>query len=172
MNIHLREAEPEDAAAIGKVRVAAWQAAYQGFMPPEYLANLDSRINLSELSESLSRQSPDFTVSVAQQESEIVAFSILGRPRFATSPDGIELWALNVLPEYWRLGIGSQLVERVGNYATDAGFQRIELWCLEGNTPAQQTYVKLGFTQSGRARSSSQLTGHTLHELHYLKPME
>jgi hypothetical protein len=29
----LRPAEPKDAAAIGAIRVAAWQAAYRNFLP-------------------------------------------------------------------------------------------------------------------------------------------
>ncbi|MGD8175313.1 N-acetyltransferase family protein [Marinimicrobium sp. ARAG 43.8] len=168
-NRMLRKAEPRDAEAIGKVRVAAWRAAYQHFMPKEFLKALDPANNLAELKERLSNQSSDFTLSVAEDLRQVVAFSIVGKPRYEAAGKTIELWALNVLPEYWRMGIGSRLVERAITYALDAGFESIELWCIKGNTPAQEAYKKLGFTESGQERSSSQLTGNTLHELHYIK---
>jgi RimJ/RimL family protein N-acetyltransferase len=165
----LRAAEPKDAEAIGIIRVAAWRVAYQKFMPEDFLASLNPEQNLAELKERLLVQSLDFNLSVAEEQGEVVAFSIVGKPRYKTTAGTAELWALNVLPEYWRLGIGSSLVERAVSHSSFAGLGKIELWCIEGNLPAQKAYAKLGFSQSGQSRASSQLTGHTLHELHYVK---
>lgn len=165
----LRDAEPRDAEAIGQVRVTAWRAAYQKFMPKEFLTALDPANNLAELKERLSNQSSDFILSVAEEYGHVVAFSIVGKPRYEATAKTIELWAVNVSPEYWRRGIGSGLVKRAITYASRSGFESIELWCLKGNTPAQNAYRKLGFVESGQERSSSQLTGNTLHELHYVK---
>lgn len=165
----LRSAEPKDAEVIGIIRVAAWRAAYQKFMPEDFLADLDPKENLTELKERLSVQSPDFNLSVAEKQGEIVAFSIVSKPRYKTNARTIELWALNVLPEYWGVGIGSGLVERAVRYSYSVGFRNIELWCINGNVPAQKAYEKLGFIQSGQSRATSQLTGHKLHELHYVK---
>lgn len=167
----LRAAEPKDAEAIGVIRVAAWRAAYQKFMPKDFLAGLNPGQNLAELKERLLVQSPDFNLSVAEEQGEVVAFSIVGKPRYKTTAGAIELWALNVLPEYWRVGIGSSLVERVISDSSVAGFGQIELWCIDGNAPAQKAYEKLGFSQSGQSRASSQLTGHMLRELHYVKKL-
>src|SRR5258708_15426224 len=36
----IRQAGPEDAEAIGRVRHASWQVAYSGLMPADYLAGL------------------------------------------------------------------------------------------------------------------------------------
>ncbi|MGD8176546.1 GNAT family N-acetyltransferase [Marinimicrobium sp. ARAG 43.8] len=98
-----------------------------------------------------------------------MAFSIIGRPRYEASPETLELWAVNVLPRFWQRGIGSRLVERAIRYAASKGFNRLELWCIEGNLPAERTYKKLGFRASAHRRSSSNITGHTLHETHYIK---
>ena len=165
----LREAEPKDAEGIGQVRVAAWRAAYQQFMPEEFLKALDPAKNIDELEERISRQSSDFIVSVAEENGGVVGFSIVGKPRYEAAATAIELWAVNVLPEYWRLGIGSGLVERAITFASHSGFESIELWCIKGNIPAQEAYKTLGFTESGQERSSSHLTGITLHERHYVK---
>lgn len=165
----LREAEPKDAEDIGQVRVAAWRAAYRQFMPEQFLEALDATSNLSELKERLSNQSVDFILSVAEESKQVVAFSIVGKPRYEAPAKAIELWAVNVLPKYWRKGIGSRLVERAITYSYHSGFESIELWCIKGNTPAREVYKKLGFIESGQERASSHLTGNTLHELHYVK---
>lgn len=141
-------------------------------MPEDFLAHLDPTSNLSQLNERLTHQCREFTVSVAEKQGQLVAFSIAGKPRFTTDPAATELWALNVLPGYWRMGIGSGLIERAINYSVLAGFENIELWCIDGNDPAQQAYEKLGFMKSGRARASSQLTGNELHELHYFRRLK
>ncbi|UZJ43206.1 GNAT family N-acetyltransferase [Marinimicrobium sp. C6131] len=164
-----RKAESRDAESIGQVRVAAWRAAYQPFMPNEFLKTLNAANNLSELRARLANQNSDFTLSVAEECGQVVAFSIVGKPRYEAAPRTIELWAVNVLPEYWRRGIGTSLVERAIAFSSRSGFNSIELWCIKGNTPAQETYKKLGFIESGQERSSSRLTGITLHELHYAK---
>lgn len=162
-------AKPEDAEAIGRVRVSAWRAAYRQFMSDDFLSALDPANNVDELKERLSNQGSDFTVFVAEEDQSVVAFAITGKPRYRASDRTMELWAVNVLPEYWRMGIGSALVERVARHAVESGFERLELWCLKGNHPAQEAYQKLGFVESGLERSSSQLTGNILHELHYAK---
>lgn len=164
-----RYAEPKDAKAIGEIRVATWRAAYREFMPQDFLKTLDSSRNIAELKERLSNQSDDFTISVAEKRGDVVAFSIVGKPRYEAVSGTIELWAVNVLPNFWRMGIGSGLVARAINYASRAGFESIELWCIKGNTSAQEVYRKLGFVESGQERSTSQLTGNTLRERHYVK---
>lgn len=165
----LRNATPEDAEAIGQIKVAAWRAAYQEFIPADFLAGINPADNLDSLRERLSAQGPEFTISVAETDKKVVAFSIIGKPRYPAALHTMELWALNVIPEYWQLGIGSKLVARAADYSKQHGFDSIELWCISGNRPAQLAYHKAGFVASGQQRSSSQLTGHPIHELHYFK---
>ncbi len=62
----------------------------------------------------------------------------------------IKLWP-NLLDHY-TVGIGSSLVERAISYSSVSGFGQIDLWCIEGNTPAQRAYEKLGFSQSGQIK--------------------
>jgi ribosomal protein S18 acetylase RimI-like enzyme len=165
----LRKATPSDAEAIENVRIAAWRAAYPPFMPPAFLAGLETQKNIDDLRKRLSAQSMDFSVTVALRGPSVVAFSILGKPRYDAPPGSIELWALNVLPAYWRQGFGKTLMEHAIGSAITAGFKSIALWCIKGNTAAQAIYEKAGFTLTGQERTSSRLTGKPLHEVHYTK---
>lgn len=170
-SIKLRPASVDDAEAIGNIRVSAWQAAYEAFMPKDFLNALDPLANLDALREKLAQPSDGFMVNVADVDGSAVAFSILGSPRYATHILSTELWALNVHPDFWRQGIGRTLTFDTVNTAKTLGFQCIELWCIYGNLPACATYEGCGFTLAGQERTSSTLTGHPLREILYTKAL-
>ena len=165
--MHIRAATPEDAGAVAQVRVAAWRAAYRQFMPDEFLANLDPGQNLDDLRSAMGATEPPFQIRVAESQRAVVAFVIYGAPRYKARPGTLELWALNIQPEYWRLGIGRALVKEVLAAARHAGLTRVELWCIESNVPAVSLYESTGFTRAGVSRTTSGLTGHPLHEVAY-----
>lgn len=169
--IELRPALVSDAEAIGRIRVSAWQAAYEAFMPKHFLDALDPLANLEALHEKLAQPTDNFMVNVADIDSSVVAFSILGSPRYATHIQSTELWALNVHPDFWRQGIGRALTFDTVNTAKTLGFQCVELWCIHGNLPACATYESCGFTLTGQERTSSTLTGHPLREILYTKAL-
>lgn len=167
----IRIATPQDAEFIGAIRVAAWQAAYRGFLPDAYLASLDPGANLdglrAALRAALRADTVPFTLRVAEVEGQPVAFSILGKPRYEADPSAAELWALNVHPKHWRKGSGQQLVKQALLDAKEQKFASVELWCIQGNMAAQRLYEACGFHPSGQMRTSSFLTGHSLQESAY-----
>jgi GNAT superfamily N-acetyltransferase len=165
----LRHGVPADAEAIESIRIAAWQAAYKEFMPTDYLAGLNPLRDIKGLRERLSFQNIDFSISIAEVDNVVLAFSILGKPRYESPNDTIELWALNVDPQCWRMGFGQQLTKRAIASAIESGFINIELWCIKGNRPAETIYEQAGFLPTGKDRTSSKLTGNPIHERHYVK---
>lgn len=167
--MRLRQALVNDAEAISRIRVLAWQAAYGNFMPKGFLDALDPLANIDSWREKLTRPIDGWIVSVADVEDSTVAFSVVGAPRYPTSERCTELWALNVHPDFWRLGIGRILINRAVDTAAATGSRRIELWCIHGNLPARAAYEKCGFAPTGQERSSSQLTGQPLHEILYAR---
>lgn len=169
-NAIVRQAVPGDAEAIGEIRVAAWQAAYQSFLPEVYLSSLNPRENIAELRQKLSKQNEAFSVVVAEYAAGVVGFAIVGAPRFKTQAGAIELWAINVLPSHWRHGVGRALLQQVVSNAAKACFETLELWCIAGNARAENTYCALDFVASGAERQSW-FAGHSLHERHHVKAL-
>jgi len=165
----LRLALPTDAEEIGQIRVSAWRAAYQHFMPLDYLSALDPLANIDSLRVKLASPTDDFKLTVAEVGGLVVGFSIIGDPRHEAPRGNVELWALNVNPEYWRKGIGRRLTLHTVSEAASLGFNQIELWCINGNLPAQAAYENCGFKLAGKERTSTTLTGHPLHEVLYSK---
>ncbi|MFN9475237.1 N-acetyltransferase family protein [Acidovorax sp.] len=167
----IRTATPEDAACIGAIRVAAWQAAYRGAMPDAYLDALDPGANLEWLRAALGAEPAPFTLRVVEDDvaGQPVAFSIVGKPRYAVAGPAstMELWALNVHPLHWRRGAGQQLVQQALVDAQVQGFAAVELWCIHSNTAARRLYKACGFRASGAVRTTSHLTSHPLQEVAY-----
>lgn len=165
----LRSGIPEDAEAIESIRVAAWKTAYSRFMPERFLSELDARKSVESLARRLSLSDKDFSITVAEHNEEVVGFCIVGKPRFETNSNVIELWALNVHPNFWRKSYGAKMTAHVLSSAKRSGFDAIELWCIKGNTPAESAYMQAGFLNTGRERTSSTLTGNPIHEQHFAK---
>ena len=167
----LRPAIIEDAEAIGSIRVSAWRAAYQQFMPSNCLAELDPLHNLGALRERLAAPKKKLWFTCAEVNGAVVGFSMVGAPRYETLEGHAELWSLNVLPSHWRTGIARGLTLKAIGETTSAGYCVLELWCIIGNLPARAAYESVGFSLTGKERTSSHLTGHPLHEVLYAKAL-
>jgi GNAT superfamily N-acetyltransferase len=57
--------------------------------------------------------------------------------------------AVFVHPDHWRRGIARQLLVAADDAMRAAGFDRAQLWTLEGS-PAEHLYTALGWTRDGR----------------------
>jgi ribosomal protein S18 acetylase RimI-like enzyme len=167
--MRLRLATFTDAEAIAHIRIEAWRAAYGDFMPSSYLGSLDPTPTIESLKAKLSTQDSGLSVTVAEHAQYVVGFSMLGSPRYEAGASTIELWALNVQPSSWGLGAGRALTLNCIEEARSQGKSVIELWCICGNLPAQQTYESCGFRLTGRERTTTGLTGHPLHERIFAK---
>ena len=59
-------------------------------------------------------------------------------------------FGINVLREYWRLGIGRALVNACVKCAKDAGYKQLELDVVADNEAALSLYKRAGFVEYGR----------------------
>lgn len=160
-----RDAVVEDAIGIARVWVAAWQAAYAGLMPAEYLAGLDAEAALPAFERSF-RANP--SVLVVEQDGGIVGFSGYGASRDpGARPETGEVIAINLHPASWRLGLGRQLLRETEQRLRAQGFSDATLWVLHGNTRAREFYEALGWRLDGAEKHDDKLTGFALHEVRY-----
>lgn len=163
----VRSAIAADAESILDIRVAAWRAAYQGFMPAEYLASLDALQGLDGLVTAIQSPEPLFHLKVAESKGAVLGFVIVGAPRYDARPQTLELRALNIRPDQWRQGAARLLLQAALEDTQAKRYARLELWCLAGNIPATALYESNGFVRTGESRTTSALTGHPLHEVAY-----
>lgn len=165
--MNIRSANPNDAVAVGRIRAAAWQAAYRDVLPKDYLATLDPEANLDALRAVMASASPAFHVRIAEVDGAAVGFSISGNARHSTDSRIQEVWALNISPDFWRRGLGRLLVEDALERSARVKAARLELWCIKQNSGARRLYEACGFALTELSRTTSSLTGHPLDEVLY-----
>ncbi len=127
MALTVRDATANDAIEVARVHIRAWQAAYRGLMPDEYLDGLREEERASRYSlGSTGSETPETILAV--DDGAIRGFASIGRSRDADVPDAGELCALYIDPTHWQEGIGSLLMAH--------GYQRLRAWLRRGDPVA------------------------------------
>ena len=151
MSIQIRAATPEDAASMARVHVDSWRSTYAGIVPAEYLARLSYRNRESLWKELLTTDRPGASYLVADaRDGDIVGFASAGPEREGNSAYRGELYAIYLLEEYQRMGLGRRLFSSVTRQLLADGLNSMLLWVLEDNHPACHFYESLGGERVGR----------------------
>ena len=149
--MNLRPAVPDDALAVGRVHVRAWQAAYRGLMPEEYLNGLRpqeraQRYDFASLDPSKPR------TLVALEADALLGFATIAPARDEDAAGQGELCALYVDPNCWGRGVGRTLASAARSDLSRLGFTQAVLWVMAGNPRAQRFYRADGWTPDARQR--------------------
>ena len=157
--MNLRPAAPEDAMAVARVHVRAWQAGYRGLMPEDYLAAMrpEERAQRYEFG-TLDAAKPRTLVAV--EADTILGFATISPARDEDTIGRGELCALYVEPDCWGRGIGRALASAARDDLYRLGFRQAVLWVVAGNARAEQFYRADGWIPDGlqRARQFSSVT--------------
>ena len=141
----VREAKIADAPAIARVNLDTWRTAYRQIVPADYLAQLSYQKRESNWQEILVnvKNTGNF-VGVAENDSgQIVGFAAGGCERTGRYIYQGELFAIYILEEYQRQGIGRQLVRAVATKLSELSLNSMLVWVL-GDNSACQFYEFLG----------------------------
>jgi ribosomal protein S18 acetylase RimI-like enzyme len=136
----IRRAHLGDATAIARVHTQVWKENYNGIINQSYLDAL--LFKDEDRRDVLSHQDARKATWVAcNQQREIVGFCDFGRAR---SHDHIlgEVYALYLLKEYQRIGIGSTLWRQAKNHFSHLNLIPYCVWVLRENRLARQFYEK------------------------------
>ncbi|HUI03973.1 MAG TPA: GNAT family N-acetyltransferase [Acidimicrobiales bacterium] len=155
----IRRAVVDDAAAIARVHVRAWQHAYPGLVPQDYLDALDAEERAGAWAHVLGTTAwPHTGVFVAigpdtrgGADGEVVGFSAISPSRDEDAdPTAVgEIQTVYVDPTAWGTGTGSRLVARTLDELRAAGFRRATLWTLDTNERARRFYERRGWALDG-----------------------
>jgi ribosomal protein S18 acetylase RimI-like enzyme len=162
MTFELRPATTDDSEAIENVRIATWRVAYHGIMPDSYL---DALVVLPDM---VRGRAEGIAVGgtagvVALRDGRLRGFSLYGTSR-DEGIDGVEVYAIYVLPEEFSTGMGGALMAESVARVRDSGHAEVGLWVLAENARARRFYERFGFTLSGRTKT---LPDPPLKEVHY-----
>jgi GNAT superfamily N-acetyltransferase len=165
----------DDCAAVARLQVAAWRAAYAGLVPDPVLARLDvgERVRrwlaLLERGVALLVAVDEVADAAGDGRSAVVGYASCGASRDEDARAGVgELYALYVDPRRWRSGVGRRLHDAALAALRAERSTSATLWVLAGNTAGRAFYEALGWRQDGVTRVE-QVEGGALEEHRYAR---
>jgi GNAT superfamily N-acetyltransferase len=143
--MQIRRAVPEDLPAVAKVHVDSWRTTYQSIVPQPFLDSLSYTAAEERFRRILAnRDLQPFMYVAVESPAGIVGYASAGRARNGPAQFTGELYALYLLKEYQRQGIGSALFRTAAAQLVNFGMESMIVWALEANEPACRFYRRLG----------------------------
>lgn len=161
-----------DADDLGRVHVRAWQAAYRGgLMPDEYLDALSHDERATMWRDALEQgPRPRSARLVAEVDGTVVGFAIAGPVDGSPETSVGELHAINVEPDHWATGIGSDLIVAAMAELASAAFTSVVLWVHPDNVRARRFYESRGWSDD-RLERRQDVLGVEVPETRYSRPL-
>ncbi len=137
----IREAGVADAAAIAKAHVDTWRSSYRGVVPDSVLVGLTYDDREARRRERLSGHGRGLLV--AEDDGGVVGFAGGGRERSGAPEYAGELYALYVLPDRQRQGVGRLLTAATARELVERDMRSMLVWAL-ADSPYRRFYESLG----------------------------
>ena len=137
-----REATVADALAVAKVHVQSWRESFAGIVPQTFLDKMSVENRARAFETSFAFDSYKMFV-VETQENYIVGFADFGKIRDNQSKFEAELYAIYLLSDVQRKGIGGKLFDLGVKYLVANNMNSLSLTALEAS-PYKRFYEKMG----------------------------
>lgn len=165
---------------MGRVHIAAWQVAYRGLMPDDFLEGLDGAVRGGRWHGALSAgpgegryqegELEGLALVVEGDDGEVAGISVVGPPRRSEPPSVGELWMINLDPGAWGMGLGRALLAAATEALRTMGFEEAVLWVLSGNVRARRFYERAGWEPDG-AQHEDRTRGFEVIEVRYRRAL-
>ena len=144
--VRIRRAGLEDLPGVARVLVDTWRATYRGVVPEAFLEGLSYEGQAERWAQRLKTPTWPGRLFVAESESgEVVGFAAFGPDRASGFPGyTAELWAIYVLPNWQRKGLGRALFHEGARLLQAEGYGRMLVWVLKENPKGRGFYEHLG----------------------------
>lgn len=146
-NVSFREATIADCMAVAKVHMQSWKESFVGLVPQAFLDKMSVENRTKAFEEGFTIESYKMYVAEVAEQG-VVGFSDFGKPRENIGYEA-ELYAIYLLPEFQRKGIGKKLFNLGAEYFTKSGKNSMYLLALEVS-PYRLFYEKMGGRVVGR----------------------
>lgn len=144
----VRLARAADAEAIAQVQRESWRTSYAGILPLDVIASHAGTSDAIAWKRRIGRQPSDAATWIAERSGKAVGFASCGPARDELHGLDAEIYALYVLQEQQRRGVGRELVRACAKHFARQGLFSFYLWVLKANR-ARMFYGALGGEEVG-----------------------
>lgn len=151
-SILIRPATPEDAEKVVSVQVTAWQESYKDIIDQSFLDTMVYSEERVSRRQGYFQSNKSLKCFVALCGNQIIGFIDVGLSREHPLGKG-EIYALYVLNDHKRQGIGTALWAAAVEYLNHQNLFPYIVWGLKENKSARKFYEKLGGVLIGTKES-------------------
>ena len=131
----IRPATIADVAEISKAYATSWRTTYQGLAPEVFVNGMTEAAATAIFHDSLQPNEYQYFLYVAETaDGKIVGFADGGKERSHPEKGIGELYAVYLLKEFQRQGIGRKLWQAAAQSLMASGMNTMLVWVLESNT--------------------------------------
>lgn len=151
----VREARPNDLAAVAAAFLACWRTSYAGFLPPDVIDRYDDDSARALWRPTLRNPPAGAIVLVAERTRR----GVLGVIRIGPDPGeptAGHVYSLYVRPDAHGLGVGTRLLAAANDRFRRDDVHEATLWVFAANAAALGFYARLGWQPDGALRVEPQ----------------
>lgn len=140
-----------DEDTLAYIQTESWKQAFANILDPDTLVRCTNieRVVAMYQKRLKQRQGNGYILKVDGKPHAIAWWDAT---REQTMPGYAELICIHSLPDQWRKGYGTKLMDRLLADVSSAGYTKIMLWVFEKNTRARAFYEANGFVTKGMTK--------------------
>lgn len=146
--IGIRPVRLGDEVSLAHIQTESWKAAFRDIVEPGLLRTLTE----PEAAQRMYRRLLEEGIGngyLLELDGKPHCIAYWDKSRDNRRADYAELICIHSLPDNWRQGCGSRMMERVLQDIRETGFRNVLLWVFRDNTRAISFYEKHGFAPNG-----------------------
>lgn len=151
MTYTIRRAKPGDEAMLAYIQTESWKAGFRDILSADILQRCTQLDKATAMYQCLLEQNVG-NGYLLEAEGTPHAIAWWDSTREKDMPGYAELICIHSLPDRWRQGYGSKLMDTVLHDIAAAGYSRVMLWVFEDNTRARRFYEANGFHTYGKVK--------------------
>lgn len=150
-NYFIRRACAGDEHALAYIQTESWKAAFKGILSDE---DLERSTNIDKATAMYKRLLEENMGNgyILEVSGKPHAIAYWDKTRENDMEGFAELICIHSLPDNWRKGYGSLLMDRVLEDVAAAGYKKVMLWVFDENTRARRFYEAKGFKKGAKQK--------------------
>ncbi len=150
--MNIRRALVDDAPKLAQVHVDSWQVAYRNLIPDSFRQGFTYARREEAFRQALAAgREETYLVEEDERPIAILTFGASRDSDLDAQHTG-EIWGIYIIPDCWRRGIGTELVQEAEQMLRARGFQDIVLWVFQDNMEARRFYEAVGYAPDGAGK--------------------
>ena len=166
--LNIRRAKAADSGIMADIHCRSWSAAYSGLLPEEAIRQKNATRSALWSRLLQTEQTGAASYFLAEMNGTPAGMISFGAYREKPTSSMGEIHAIYLLPEWFRRGIGTALLDFAMRELKKLEYQQVCLWALSTNRNAIAFYEKNGFVQD---LCKQEFIGKTVTELRYSRTL-